>query len=106
MSFTARTALPQRPGSLIMADPAPLRTTFFTGQPMLMSTKRSSGCRYSATSAAAARFSGSDPKSCTPVGASPARMNLMHVWGLWARPGADVISVMDAATPNLSMNLR
>ena len=65
--FMAFTISPHFFGSLISADPEPLRTTFGTGHPMLMSKKLIPGLTSRAIMAAFAMASGLHPKSCTPV---------------------------------------
>ena len=81
-------------------DPPLRRTTFFTGQPKLMSTK--SGRKMSVTSFAASPIaSGSAPKICTPIGCSSGSKRSLAMVASFSRriPSAERNSVTTTSAP-------
>ena len=104
---TARMTSSTRPRSFRHPEP-PLRfTTFFTGQPKLMSMN--SGWNTSVTSAAASPIGpGSAPKICTPIGRSSApKRSLLSVASFSRRiPSAERNSVTTTSAPKRRQSRR
>src|ERR1700730_3326545 len=105
---TTREATRSRRGqSRRRAEPPWRQTTLLTGQPKFRSMK--SGCTQSTTAlAASAIFSGSAPKSWTPIGRSSGRNDTISRvrWFRWRIPSAETNSVTTTSAPYSLHNRR
>ena len=104
-AFTAAMILPQSAGSFMSDEPAPLRTTFSTGHPMLMSMASTDGLISSTLAAALPIISGSSPNICTATGwSSPVSRYGTVRLSPWTIPESDTISVTHMQAPKRIMN--
>ena len=98
---TARTVAsrirPASDSSRISADPASLLTTFFTGQPKLMSMIAAPRSTFSR--AASAMISGSWPASCTAMGNSSAQSVELRMDARAARTISWLAIISDTTSP-------
>ncbi len=89
--------LPAWTSSRIKAEPAWPLTTFFTGQPKLMSMMAAP--RSALSLAASPMTLGSQPASCTDIGASSAQLVIIFmVWRVW-RIIASLAIISDTTSP-------
>lgn len=104
-AFTDAMILPQSAGSFISNDPAPLRTTFSTGHPMLMSMASTDGLDSRTLAAALPIISGSSPNIWTATGwSSPVSRYGRVRLSPWTMPESETISVTHMQAPKRIMN--